>query len=204
MQFIEIWWNNVEDVWRGALAPGAVVKLLPCDQWGQIQVLKTASCRNVGEGCVHKTQSGRTLPRTWRKRELHTPGCPFNAEYVCFHFCAIFSSLACSYLQYCHCQVFVLVVLPRLQGSEVMKANNILLIIIICQYVPRLLRIIPLYLQITRSAGIITETAWAGAAFNLLIYMLASHVSPLIINSFKWKFYSHFAHYQLLTFLNSS
>jgi cyclic nucleotide gated channel, plant len=79
----------------------------------------------------------------------------------------------------------VLVVLPRLQGSEVMKANNILLIIIICQYVPRLLRIIPLYLQITRSAGIITETAWAGAAFNLLIYMLASHVSPLIIDSFK-------------------
>jgi cyclic nucleotide gated channel, plant len=73
----------------------------------------------------------------------------------------------------------VLVVLPRLQGSsEVMKANNILLIIIICQYVPRLLQIIPLYLQITRSAGIITETAWAGAAFNLLIYMLASHVSP--------------------------
>ncbi|KAK3156503.1 hypothetical protein QOZ80_2AG0108110 [Eleusine coracana subsp. coracana] len=72
-------------------------------------------------------------------------------------------------------QVFVLVVLPRLQGSEIMKAKNILLIIIICQYVPRLLRIIPLYLQITRSAGIITETAWAGAAFNLLIYMLASH-----------------------------
>ncbi|XP_062223605.1 cyclic nucleotide-gated ion channel 1-like isoform X1 [Phragmites australis] len=72
-------------------------------------------------------------------------------------------------------QVFVLVVLPNLQGSEVMKAKNTLLIIIICQYVPRLIRIIPLYLQITRSAGIITETAWAGAAFNLLIYMLASH-----------------------------
>jgi cyclic nucleotide gated channel len=76
-------------------------------------------------------------------------------------------------------QVFVLVVLPRLVGSEVMKAKIVLLIIIICQYVPRLLRIIPLYLQITRSAGILTETAWAGAAFNLLIYMLASHVSPL-------------------------
>jgi len=73
----------------------------------------------------------------------------------------------------------VLVVLPRLEGSEIMKAKIVLLIIIICQYVPRLLRIIPLYLQITRSAGILTETAWAGAAFNLIIYMLASHVSPL-------------------------
>jgi cyclic nucleotide gated channel, plant len=75
----------------------------------------------------------------------------------------------------------VLVVLPRLEGSEIMKAKIVLLIIIICQYVPRLLRIIPLYLQITRSAGILTETAWAGAAFNLIIYMLASHVSPLNI-----------------------
>ncbi|KAL6889015.1 hypothetical protein ACP4OV_010041 [Aristida adscensionis] len=72
-------------------------------------------------------------------------------------------------------QVFVLVVLRNVNGSEVMRAKNILLIIVICQYVPRLLRIVPLYLQITRSAGIITETAWAGAAFNLLIYMLASH-----------------------------
>ena len=73
----------------------------------------------------------------------------------------------------------MLVVLPHLEGSEIMKAKIVLLIIIICQYVPRLLRIIPLYLQITRSAGILTETAWAGAAFNLIIYMLASHVSPL-------------------------
>ncbi|XP_066329971.1 cyclic nucleotide-gated ion channel 1-like isoform X3 [Miscanthus floridulus] len=72
-------------------------------------------------------------------------------------------------------QVFVLVVLPTLKGPEITKAKIVLLVIIICQYVPRLLRIIPLYLQITRSAGIITETAWAGAAFNLIIYMLASH-----------------------------
>lgn len=73
--------------------------------------------------------------------------------------------------------------LPNLQGSEVMQAKNILMLIVICQYVPRLIRIRPLYLQITRSAGIITETPLAGAAFNLLIYMLASHVSALFINS---------------------
>ncbi|RCV21819.1 hypothetical protein SEVIR_4G136300v4 [Setaria viridis] len=73
-------------------------------------------------------------------------------------------------------QVIILVVLPKLPDAEVMKAKNVLMIIIICQYVPRLIRIRPLYQQITRSAGVITETARAGAAFNLLLYMLASHV----------------------------
>ncbi|KAL5224129.1 hypothetical protein ABZP36_010768 [Zizania latifolia] len=73
-------------------------------------------------------------------------------------------------------QVVILAVLPNLQSSEVAKAKNILMLIVICQYVPRLIRIRPLYLQITRSAGIITETPWAGAALNLIIYMLASHV----------------------------
>ncbi|KAG8094479.1 hypothetical protein GUJ93_ZPchr0012g20958 [Zizania palustris] len=73
-------------------------------------------------------------------------------------------------------QVVILAVLPNLKGSEVAKAKNILMLIVICQYVPRLIRIRPLYLQITRSAGIITETPWAGAALNLIIYMLASHV----------------------------
>lgn len=58
-----------------------------------------------------------------------------------------------------------------------MDAKTLLMYIVILQYVPRLVRIIPLYLEVTRTAGIIAETAWAGAAFNLLLYMLASHVS---------------------------
>jgi cyclic nucleotide gated channel, plant len=74
-----------------------------------------------------------------------------------------------------------LAVLPNHQGSEVMKAKNILMLIVICQYVPRLIRIRPIYLQMTRSAGAITETAGAGAAFNLVLYMLASHVSVVYL-----------------------
>ncbi|CAM0910389.1 unnamed protein product [Alopecurus aequalis] len=73
-------------------------------------------------------------------------------------------------------QVVILVLLPNFQGSELMEVKDVLMLIVICQYVPRLIRIRPLYLQITRSDGIITETAWAGAAFSLIIYMLASHV----------------------------
>jgi hypothetical protein len=46
--------------------------------WPSVHVLETASCRNVGKGCVHKTQSGQTLSRTLRKQELRAPGCPFE------------------------------------------------------------------------------------------------------------------------------
>jgi hypothetical protein len=40
------------------------------------QVPETASCRNAGKGCVHKTQSGQTLPWALCKRELCAPSCP--------------------------------------------------------------------------------------------------------------------------------
>ncbi|BFG22146.1 hypothetical protein CerSpe_084200 [Prunus speciosa] len=55
-------------------------------------------------------------------------------------------------------------------------AKDLLLFVIVVQYVPRLWRIYPLYKEVTRTSGFLTETAWAGAAYNLLLYMLASHV----------------------------
>lgn len=48
--------------------------------------------------------------------------------------------------------------------------------VIFCQYVPRIARIYPLFKEVTRTSGLVTETAWAGAALNLFLYMLASHV----------------------------
>ena len=78
-------------------------------------------------------------------------------------------------------QVFVLLVRPHLLGPKVMTEKNVLMLIVICQYVPRLIRTIPLYNQIRRSAGTVMDTAWPGAAFNLLVYILASHVSPPFI-----------------------
>lgn len=71
----------------------------------------------------------------------------------------------------------VLFIIPKLTGSNHVDAKTLLKFIVLLQYVPRLVRIIPLYLEVTKTAGIITETAWAGAVFNLLLYMLASHVS---------------------------
>ncbi|ESR35378.1 hypothetical protein CICLE_v10004452mg [Citrus x clementina] len=61
-------------------------------------------------------------------------------------------------------------------GSEVVNTKNLLKFVVLFQYVPRFLRIYPLYKEVTRTSGILTETAWAGAAFNLFLYMLASHV----------------------------
>ncbi|XP_039011013.1 cyclic nucleotide-gated ion channel 1-like [Hibiscus syriacus] len=43
-------------------------------------------------------------------------------------------------------------------------------------YLPRVFRIYPLYKEITRTSGILNETAWAGAVFNLFLYVLVSHV----------------------------
>lgn len=57
------------------------------------------------------------------------------------------------------------------------NTKNVLRFIIIFQYLPRLFLIFPLSQQIINATGVVTETAWAGAAYNLVLFMLASHVS---------------------------
>lgn len=73
-------------------------------------------------------------------------------------------------------QIVIWLVLPRQNGSTATSAKNVLRFITIFQYLPRLFMIYPLTSQIVKETGVVTETAWAGAAYNLLLYMLASHV----------------------------
>ncbi|KAL4339221.1 hypothetical protein GQ457_08G033650 [Hibiscus cannabinus] len=73
-------------------------------------------------------------------------------------------------------QVVILIVIPQMRGLKSLNTKNLLTFIVLFQYLPRVFRIYPLYKEITRTSGILTETAWAGAAFNLFLYMLASHV----------------------------
>ncbi|CAA2955865.1 cyclic nucleotide-gated ion channel 1-like [Olea europaea subsp. europaea] len=73
-------------------------------------------------------------------------------------------------------QVVILIVIPKLHGARSLNTKNLLKFVVILQYIPRVLRVYPLYKEVTRTSGILTETAWAGAAFNLFLYMLASHV----------------------------
>ncbi|RDY14755.1 Cyclic nucleotide-gated ion channel 1, partial [Mucuna pruriens] len=73
-------------------------------------------------------------------------------------------------------QVIVLAINPNLKISNPFVAKDLLKYTVLIQYVPRLWRIYPLFKEVTRTSGILTETALAGAAFNLFLYMLASHV----------------------------
>ncbi|KAL8195951.1 hypothetical protein R6Q57_024951 [Mikania cordata] len=81
-------------------------------------------------------------------------------------------------------QVTILIIIPTRKGPVSLVTKDLLKFVIITQYIPRFVRMIPLYRQVTRTSGIFTETPWAGAAFNLFIYMLGSHV----IGSFWYLF----------------
>lgn len=81
-----------------------------------------------------------------------------------------------STLVLCTFQVLVWSVIPKLNGSSMVTTKNILRLIIIFQYLLRLYLIYPLSSQIIKTTGVVTATAWAGAAYNLMLYMLASHV----------------------------
>ncbi|XP_042473910.1 protein CNGC15b-like [Zingiber officinale] len=73
-------------------------------------------------------------------------------------------------------QLMIWVVIPSLKDSTVTDSKNFLRFSIIFQYLPRLFLIFPLSERIIRMTGVMTENAWAGAAYNLILYMLASHV----------------------------
>jgi hypothetical protein len=73
-------------------------------------------------------------------------------------------------------QFVIWIVIPRLNESPMANRKNILRFSILSQYLPRLFQIFPLSRQIVMATGVMTETAWAGAAYNLILYMLASHV----------------------------
>ncbi|KAI9192309.1 hypothetical protein LWI28_020999 [Acer negundo] len=73
-------------------------------------------------------------------------------------------------------QIVVWRFLQRSNGSDVLATKQALFYIVLFQYAPRFLRIFPLTSELKRTAGVFAETAWAGAASYLLLYMLASHI----------------------------
>ncbi|KAB2049824.1 hypothetical protein ES319_A13G204100v1 [Gossypium barbadense] len=61
-------------------------------------------------------------------------------------------------------------------GSDVLATKQALFFIVLFQYIPRFLRVIPLTSEMKRTTGVFAETAWAGAAYYLVLYMLCSHI----------------------------
>ncbi|XVE71754.1 hypothetical protein DITRI_Ditri10aG0177100 [Diplodiscus trichospermus] len=73
-------------------------------------------------------------------------------------------------------QIVIWFIIPATRSPRTDQNNNALALIVLLQYIPRLYLIFPLSSQIIKATGVVTKTAWAGAAYNLLLFMLASHV----------------------------
>ncbi|GLT59244.1 hypothetical protein SLA2020_320740, partial [Shorea laevis] len=72
-------------------------------------------------------------------------------------------------------QVLILIT-QAIKGSRVLVAVDLLKYFVISQFVPRVLRLYPLYTRGKRAFGALAEAAWVNALVNLFLYMLASHV----------------------------
>lgn len=73
-------------------------------------------------------------------------------------------------------QFVIWFIIPATRSSRANHNNNALALIVLLQYIPRLYLIFPLSSELVKATGVVTKTAWAGAAYNLMLYMLASHV----------------------------
>lgn len=76
-------------------------------------------------------------------------------------------------------QVLIWAAIPSLRGSNAITGKHTLRLIVLFQFLLRLYLIFPLSSNIISTVGVIVEAAWAGAAYNLMLFMLASHVSLL-------------------------
>ncbi|XP_051126065.1 cyclic nucleotide-gated ion channel 18 [Andrographis paniculata] len=73
-------------------------------------------------------------------------------------------------------QIVIWYVIPATKTEGTGHSNNTLALIVLTQYIPRLFIIFPLNRRIIKTTGFIAKTAWAGTAYNLLLFLLASHV----------------------------
>ncbi|KAG5566695.1 hypothetical protein RHGRI_002301 [Rhododendron griersonianum] len=78
-------------------------------------------------------------------------------------------------------QILVWAIMPNLSDSVTSHTRVVLWFTILLQYFLRVALIYPLSSQIVNSTGVMTtEKAWVGAAYNMMLYILASHNSSRI------------------------
>ncbi|KAE8655749.1 putative cyclic nucleotide-gated ion channel 18 [Hibiscus syriacus] len=73
-------------------------------------------------------------------------------------------------------QFVIWVLIPTTRNLRTDHADSTIALMVLLQYVPRLFIIFPLNNKIIKTNGILAKTAWVGATYNLLLYLLASHV----------------------------
>ncbi|KAJ4773362.1 cyclic nucleotide-gated channel 6 [Rhynchospora pubera] len=77
-------------------------------------------------------------------------------------------------------QILLWGVMPAINGSDYNVRNTTFGVVLVFQYAFRMYLIVPLSNKIIKAAGVVAKTAWGGAAYNLLYYMLASHITGAI------------------------
>ncbi|KAF5734190.1 Cyclic nucleotide-gated channel 16 [Tripterygium wilfordii] len=73
-------------------------------------------------------------------------------------------------------QIVIWFVIPAVKNPTADNANHTLSLMVLIQYIPRLYVMFPLNRRIIKTTGVVARTAWSGAVYNLLLYILASHV----------------------------
>uniref|UniRef100_A0A8R7UWM6 Cyclic nucleotide-binding domain-containing protein n=2 Tax=Triticum urartu TaxID=4572 RepID=A0A8R7UWM6_TRIUA len=73
-------------------------------------------------------------------------------------------------------QIIVWYLIPAIKYSNAEPSDNILVLIVLAQYLPRLYLIFPLTYEIIKATEVVAKTAWQGAVYSLLLYMITSHV----------------------------
>ena len=66
--------------------------------------------------------------------------------------------------------------MSKMSLSKFLEAMDVLKYFVFFQFVPRVIRIYPLFKKAT-STRILAEVTWAKAAFNLYFYIMSGHVS---------------------------
>ncbi|CAN1846081.1 Probable cyclic nucleotide-gated ion channel 16 [Linum perenne] len=74
-------------------------------------------------------------------------------------------------------QIVIWFIIPAVKNTSASHANHTVSLIVLIQYIPRIVVMFPLNRRIVKSTGVVAKTAWSGAVYNLLLYVLASHVS---------------------------
>ncbi|OWM65386.1 hypothetical protein CDL15_Pgr008976 [Punica granatum] len=73
-------------------------------------------------------------------------------------------------------QFVIWFVIPAIKNPTANHANHMVSLIVLIQYFPRFFLIFPLHSRIVKTTGAIAKTPWTGAAYNLILCTLASHV----------------------------
>lgn len=74
-------------------------------------------------------------------------------------------------------QIIIWRFLADKENGDVLNTKQALLHVVMSQYLFRAWRFVPLTSELKKTVGVFADSAWAGAAFYLLLFVLASHVS---------------------------